>query len=239
MLGSARQGFKTQGANLSAPGGNPVPHARASLKPMGSTVLHQGQSSKIVRDSTEADMLREFTALACLFLAIMVSGCGPMHMPMPPRLDAGGQAALDDAWNRATRELHRLDHQQLLDALMNSHAYQVGVDRFSLRSEKHCEAGLVVMEIRFDRADLSSDCFMFTLYDKGGAIVRHERYTRDDVERTYEELFVELSRLEYLAQHGALSTKDQHRREVFQARLDAASSLIPETDEQHNHSRQE
>lgn len=176
-------------------------------------------------------MLRRITMVACLFPTMAGGGCGPMHMPMPPRLDAQGQLIVDDAWNRAAGVLPRLDHQQLLDALMNSQAYQVGVDRLSLRSEKHCAAGLVVMEIRSDRADPSADYFAFTLYDNSGGIVRHERYSRDDVERTYEELFVELGKLDYRAQGGELSVEDQQRREALQARLAAASSLLPETNE--------
>ena len=73
--------------------------------------------------------------------------------PMPPRLDADGQKQIDDAWNQALTPIDKYDNQTLLDLLVITQAYQLGVDSLTFRSEKSFVGGKVVMEIAFDRGE--------------------------------------------------------------------------------------
>src|ERR1700733_4859686 len=81
-----------------------------------------------------------------------LTGCGPLRTPMPVRLDNEEQKKIDESWNKAFAELDQINHQQLLDIFVGTGAYQLGVDKLHLRSEKRTAGGLVVMEINFDRA---------------------------------------------------------------------------------------
>jgi hypothetical protein len=64
------------------------------------------------------------------------------------------------------------------------------VDTFYLRAEKRFAGGKVVMEVGFDRAKSDEDRFEVRVYDTAGRLVRQERYSRAEVEETYQALFV-------------------------------------------------
>ncbi len=131
-----------------------------------------------------------FVALtAAVLFSITLVGCGPMGSgPMPPRLEADAQKQVDDSWNKALTPPDHLDRQSVLDALILSQAFQVGVDRLTFRSEKTFSGGTVVMEVHFDRAKPNDDRFEFKILDKTGRELRHLVYNRDDVEKAYKEL---------------------------------------------------
>lgn len=122
--------------------------------------------------------------LACA-LAVAVVGCGPMTSPLPPRLDEQGQAKVDEGWNRAFTPADKYDHAALLDVMVGTQAYQLGVDTFHLRAEKKCAGGTVVMEVNFDRARPDDDRFEVTVNDTAGKPIRRERYSRKEVEEAY------------------------------------------------------
>jgi len=107
---------------------------------------------------------------------------------MPVRFDDKGQQQVEEKWNAAFTPPDKLDRQGLLDAFLISQAYQVGVDRLVLRSEKKLARGRVEMEISYERLKPDDDRFEVRVYDENGQLVRHERYNRADVERTESEL---------------------------------------------------
>jgi len=127
--------------------------------------------------------------LACA-LAFAFTGCGPMQAPLPRRLDPESQQKVDDGWNKAFTPVGRFDHQGLLDLMVGARAYQLGVDHFSLRSEKRFAGGKIVMEVQFDRAKPNGDRFEVTVYDSEGKLVRSDRYPRSEVEESDSALFV-------------------------------------------------
>jgi hypothetical protein len=133
-------------------------------------------------------MMRATLALCVLTLA--VGGCGPLRMPMAPRFEEKDQKGIDESWNTALDPVDRLDRDRWLDLFVGAQAYQTGVDKLSLRSEKKFHGGLVVMEITFDRAAPNDDRFRVQVIDRGGKLLRQETYTREEVERAYNELFL-------------------------------------------------
>jgi hypothetical protein len=108
---------------------------------------------------------------------------------MPVRLDDEGQKKIDESWNKAFAELDKIDHQQLLDIFVGTGAYQLGVDKLHLRSEKRTAGGLVVMEIHFDRAAADQDRFEVSAFDPAGKLIRSEKFNRKEVEQTQTDLF--------------------------------------------------
>jgi hypothetical protein len=125
---------------------------------------------------------------AFLAAVLAAAGCGPLQQPIPARLDDHAQKDIDAAWNAALTPVGRYDRGRWLDALVGTHAYQVGVDTFTLRSEKTLAAGRVVMEIHTDRARPDDDRFVVTVYDAAGVVARQERYSRADVEQAVRDL---------------------------------------------------
>jgi len=124
-----------------------------------------------------------------LLLALVAAGCGPLPRPLPDRLGDNAEKEIDVAWNAALTLVNKYDRRRWLDALVGTQAYQSGVDRLTLRSEKAFAGGRVVMEVFFDRSKPDDDRFVVTVFDPAGAVARQERYSRDDVERTARELF--------------------------------------------------
>jgi hypothetical protein len=147
---------------------------------------------------------------------------------MPARLDEATQKQVDNAWDHALAPVDRLNHQALLDGLLASQAYQVGVDRLELRSEKRCAAGLVVMEIRFDRRLPADDQFSVRLQDSSGKILRQELFGREEIERTYQELFVEMPELERREGAGTLTPEEAQRSKVLKRREAALDEVFPD-----------
>ena len=115
--------------------------------------------------------------LACA-LTFAVVGCGPMTSPMPARFDPDSQKEIDAAWDRAFAPAGKLERQELLDVMVGTQAYQLGIDTFHLKATKKFAGGTVVMEVTFDRARPDDDRFEVSVYDESGKLVRQERYTR-------------------------------------------------------------
>ncbi len=117
-----------------------------------------------------------------------VVGCGPMSRPIPERLKEDDQKRLDQAWDTALTPVGKHDRQTLLDVMVGTQAYQVGVDQLQFRSVKKWSGGTVVMEIHFDREKPVEDRFTITVNDLAGKPLRAERYSRDDVEQAVKDL---------------------------------------------------
>jgi hypothetical protein len=154
-------------------------------------------------------------------LALAVAGCGPMHAPLPARLDGETQKKVDDGWARAFTPPGRFDHQGLLDLMVVAHPYQVGVDVLTFRSEKRFAGGTAVMEVRYDRARPDGDLFAVTVTDPAGKVIRSERYTRAEVEatvRAFNDTFPEPNpndRPDVAARRAGLEARLKRIQEVF------------------------
>ncbi len=123
-------------------------------------------------------------SMSACALMLTLMGCGPMQSPMPHRLEPEAQKDVDASWNRAFTPIGRFDHQDLLDIMVGFHAYQLGVDTLTFRSEKTVANGKVIMEVFFDRAKPEADRFIVTVLDLAGKVVRTERFTRSEIEET-------------------------------------------------------
>jgi hypothetical protein len=130
------------------------------------------------------DVVSRFGTRVVLSSSLLLTGCGPLERPMPIRLPDETQKQVDEAWHNALTPINRLDHQQWLDAFVLTYAFQGGVDRLSFRSEKEFSGGLVVMEIHFDVKTPDQDRFEVSVLDHTGKRLRHESYTRAEVEET-------------------------------------------------------
>src|SRR4051812_30973625 len=119
--------------------------------------------------------MRVLLHLAAVTSVTLVAGCGPMKTPLPIRFDDDAQQKAEVKWNEAFTPAGRLDRQSLLDAFLVTQAYQVGVDRLTLRSEKKLVHGRVEMEINFERLKPENDCFEVRVWDDFGQVVRQER----------------------------------------------------------------
>jgi hypothetical protein len=151
-------------------------------------------------------------------LFLTVAGCGPMRTTLPVRLDDEGQKKIDESWNKAFADLGQIDHQQLLDIFVGTGAYQLGVDKLYLRSEKRTAGGLVVMEINFDRAAADQDRFEVSAFDPAGKLIRSEKYNRKEVEQTHADLFPP-------------AAKDGKQQEEHKARWDKIVTYFPKEKE--------
>jgi hypothetical protein len=125
-----------------------------------------------------------FGTLVWLSLPPLLSGCGPTERPMPARLDEETQKKIDEAWEKALAPVNHLDHQQWLDTFVLTGAFEAGVNRLSFRSEKEFSGGLVVMEVHYDRQKPDDDRFEMSVFDHAGKRLRHERYTRVELQQT-------------------------------------------------------
>jgi hypothetical protein len=172
-------------------------------------------------------MNRFLFLLSCCTLATGLSGCGPMQLPMPVRLDADGQKAIDESWDKVLSPVDRLDHESLLDLFLCTQAYQTGVDKLVFRSEKKVAVGLVVMEIVYDRLKPDEDRFEMKVYDPKQHLLRHEVYGRKQVEDAYRALFVEYEQLRQAVDAGGATPEETKRLAVLKARRDAIEPLFP------------
>lgn len=134
-------------------------------------------------------MCKRAGAIGLLICLWLVPACGPMQTPMVPRLDDAEQQQINQSWNKALTPVDRLGRQELLDVLVVTQAYQLGVDRLHFQSEKRFSGGLVVMEVVFDRLQPELDRFVLTVFDPDRKPVRAERFSRADVEQTIADLF--------------------------------------------------
>ena len=121
-------------------------------------------------------------------LLLLLTGChSPLVYPMVERLSDEAQAEVDEAWANLLTPVDRHERELLLDVLMIGAFHVHGVDTVEFTSTKHVGDHYVIMRVLFDRACPDSDLFAVSVLDAQGALVRHEVYTRDDVEsrRTY------------------------------------------------------
>src|SRR5262245_30698519 len=178
--------------------------------------------------------MKALLSIAALAAAIFIlAGCNPIGpKPMIDRLSDEDHKAITDSWNKALTPPDKLDRQALLDVLVFTQAYQVGVDRLSFRSEKEYADGTVVMEIHFDRAKPGDDRFEVTVWDKAGKDIRRLVYNRPEVENT----FAELNNQKYAENRGPndppLGPEDAKKRDDVQKRLAAIERFFPKREEQ-------
>jgi len=165
--------------------------------------------------------MKQFLLLVPTCALVLALGCGPMNAPLPARLDPETQQAIDNGWNRALAPPERLGHQDLLDVLVGTQAYQLGVDSFTFRAEKRFAGGRVVMEMSYDRASPDNDQFEVAISDQTGKTVRHESYSRKEIEETYNALFVTT------ANDKGLVKDLPQRRADHTARWERIRSLFP------------
>jgi hypothetical protein len=104
---------------------------------------------------------------------------------MVTRLPEEQQKEVDSAWDNMLRPPDRLDRVLLLDTILSSQLWQLGIDRLDLTSEKRYADGWIRMEVRFDREHPELDEFALTLLDKTGRQLRRERYTREEVDERF------------------------------------------------------
>jgi len=177
-------------------------------------------------------MVRLTSLLTCCLVVLAVAGgCGPMNTPMPIRLADDDQKKIDESWDKALAPVGRLEHQPLLDVLVATQAYQVGVDKLTFRSEKRVAAGTVVMEIDYDRLQPDQDRFRVTVYDHGQVQIRQESYGRKEIEETYKNLFVRYEELRQKAEAGELPPEEAKELEALKARHASIAALFPEKKE--------
>lgn len=155
-------------------------------------------------------------AFPFLVVVITVAGCGPLSVPMATRPNAERQEKIDRAWDRALSPVSKLTRQEWLDLFVGAQAYQYGVDKLHLRSEKAFSDGRVVMEVSYDRARPQADRFEVRVYNDKGKLLREEKFTRQDVKSTVSDLFPpktrpadEKERVEFEKQHKARWEKIQ------------------------------
>ncbi|HUR53881.1 MAG TPA: hypothetical protein VMZ71_07105 [Gemmataceae bacterium] len=169
-------------------------------------------------------MLRLTAAVPLCALALV--GCGPLVAPMPARVGEEGQKKIDATWDRALTPPTRLARGEMLDALVGTRGYELGVDSFAMRSEKRFAGGKVVMEIAFDRTKPDDDRFEVSVIDTTGKLIRKERYTRDEVEESYTALFV--SKPAQKADNAPDQPGMAAQRAEFDARWKKITDLFPQ-----------
>lgn len=165
--------------------------------------------------------------LYCCSLGLALSGCGPLQTPLPPRLDDEHQKSIDESWDKALSPVDRFNNQSLLDTLVITQGYQLGVDKLEFRSEKNFSGGVVVMESRFDRQAPERDLFTVTVQDRQGRALRQERYTREQIETTCHELGAEYATLRQKQEQGTASAAEVQKLKSYELRLALTQSVFP------------
>lgn len=173
-------------------------------------------------------MMRVAFFLVLVSLLPVLGSCGPMTAPMAPRLDDEVQRRVDAGWEKALSPVARLDHQSLLDVFIGTGAYQLGVDKLTLLSEKRYSAGLVVMEVHFDRRTPAEDLFEVRVLDPNGKLLRQERYGREEVEKTRQDLFAHISPAEEGKKESPELVEQRVKQEARWAKIE---EFFPESSE--------
>ncbi len=126
----------------------------------------------------------------CVAVALLLAvGCsGPLTQPMVARLPDEAQQETDILWDTMLTPSDRLGRLALLKVVLSGQLYQSGVDRLEMVSEKRVEDGFVVMRVSYDREHPGLDEFVMELVDDEGTQLRHERYSRREVEAHVESL---------------------------------------------------
>lgn len=122
-----------------------------------------------------------------LVVPILFAGAchqGPLgSAPFVERLSEESQAEVDQSWSNLITPADRHDRLTLLDVMVINGLYYRGVDSLEMVSQKAVNGGLVVMRVRFDRAEPSFDEFTISYIDSSGRELRRERYTSEEVKR--------------------------------------------------------
>jgi DNA repair protein RadC len=169
-----------------------------------------------------------FRTLLCgSTLLVLLAGCGPMQTPLPPRPSDEDQRSINQAWESVLAPMDRYGNQAWLDILMVTQAYQAGVDKLEFRSEKTFSGGSVVMEAHYDRLAAERDRFAVTVLDPQGKVLRQETYGREQVDRTYRELFKEYEELRRKQAAGEASAAELSRLEELEARHSVVQRAFP------------
>jgi hypothetical protein len=172
-------------------------------------------------------------AISVLVIGVIsLVGCGPMGTsPMPPRLEADQQKNIDDSWEKAVNPHDQLDRQAILDSLILTQAYQVGVDRLHFRSEKAYSRGIVIMEIHYDRAKPNEDRFEITIQDNDGKPLRELTYNRSEIELASKELIDPRFAAPRGPNDPPLGPEDEKKRAEIQKRKAVVEAIFPKADE--------
>jgi hypothetical protein len=161
-------------------------------------------------------------------IASSVLGCGPLGpRPLPARLDVAEQQSIDEAWRSAFEPAQRLNRQNILDVLLLSQAYQVGVDRLSFRSEKDLPNGKIVMRVEFERTHPERDRFDVSVYDATGVLLRSETFDRATIDEAYKTLGPRHEALSSLRKRGNATPEELEELGRIEERIEAANRLLP------------
>lgn len=177
-------------------------------------------------------MNRLHILFCCCSLGLAVSGCGPLQTPLPSRLNDEQQKSINESWDKSLSPVDRFNNQSLLDILMATGAYQLGVDKLEFRSEKSFSGGVVVMEVRFERLAPERDQFTVTVQDRQGKVIRQERYGREQIETTYRELFVDSEHMRRRREQGNASPEEIRKLEGYEARRTLIDLVFPKPPEE-------
>ncbi len=164
-------------------------------------------------------------------LSLAAGGCRPLISPMPARLDNEDQKSINESWEKALVPIDRFDNQALLDLLLTTKAYQIGVDKLEFRSEKSYSGGTVVMEIRYDRLSPERDRFEVKVLNPEGRILRQESYDRKQIDRTEQELSIDFNKLHRKREAKEASPEEIKRLEAYEARLAVVQQIFPKFNE--------
>jgi hypothetical protein len=161
-----------------------------------------------------------------LAMLVFILGCrGPLNAPMVTRLPPEDQQQVDDAWRNMLTPVDRLDRTLLLDVLLTGYYYQLGVDRLDMTAVKRVSPYRVVMEIHYDRDEPEFDAFTVAVLSADGREVRHERYSREDVEGRLSHMYLAEAHVQVLVDEEkadrATLTAEQ-RAELERLRVEAA-----------------
>jgi hypothetical protein len=146
---------------------------------------------------------------------------------MPTRLENEDQLKIDEAWNRALSPITNHNHQAWLDILVTTAAYEIGVDELFLRSTKRFQAGLVVMELHYNRLIPENDRFVVQVFDPEGKLLRQENYDRAEVEKTNKELSKDLRELKQKKESGTATPEELNQLADLEARLKTIEQAFP------------
>ncbi len=121
--------------------------------------------------------------VAALLVLLALTGCSSLGVkPMPDRLNDEQQAQIDAGWEHFIDQLAAHERQELLDAILLRKAWEAGVDRLALSSEKRVGDKTVFMETRVDRDHPEGDTFRVLVIDSDGALLQAESFTRADID---------------------------------------------------------
>jgi hypothetical protein len=110
------------------------------------------------------------------------------------RLEDVRQVEVTGSWENMLSPVDRLDRILLLDTVLAGQLHQMGVDRLLFVSRKYVRDGAVTMEVFFERDKPEFDLFTITYVDGTGRELRHEQYTREEVDGRWEFLFHDFSK---------------------------------------------